>query len=606
MLIQEQINDINKNIPNEERLKAEESKLMESCESIEEFSDNISYTDYIWAWVDNFYFDLFVVSLTFVLLGVFLSKYSFQVNSEKYTEIKLHYILFLFATSLNTMILIGIFLEKISMHLLKKTFTNENFLFYINETSSHISAIITITLVMIFIARTIGNFEFNILFFTFKIYTILATTVIFVLFYGLQKYVVLNTTYSFNYTTYLARMKRCLFFDLFIKIIEKIHVFTSEENEVMGNLDSNKILAKGLGVNGMGAYTFNTDIFNSKFQYDEKHPMTFGARLVLMKEFDNIPNFSTKSRSNTIISILDEIKIKAGRKAVKITKSLLRDECIEKMWDLERVFRKPKYFNYFLKQMNFKKNDLINLKFIENSLEKAYKEKYLVSNTLKQLHLAIERISKAIKLFIFILYLVCLYISGTGEFTLVGNTFVAALSIPLITSNINDTVIQPIMFLFIVHPYDVGDRVLIKLNGIVENLVVSRLNVFSTQFYRWDGTSLFVTNKILSKNAICNISKSGSITESHSIHIKTDCSPDLLNNLRNRLIDFVKENNQSYNNYISVNYEKIENAFKVYITVFMQYKSNCHDYEKYLQLRSEFLGNLNKNLCELKMLPNDE
>ena len=137
------------------------------------------------------------------------------------------------------------------------------------------------------------------------------------------------------------------------------------------------------------------------------------------------------------------------------------------------------------------------------------------------------------------------------------------------------------------------------MNGVIENLVVSELNVFSTQFFRWDGTSFFVPNTLLSQTSICNIRRSGPKLENNIIQISADTNPQKLVELKKRLQRFVKKFPTYYTDYILVNYEKIDDSTKLHIKVLMQYKTNIQNYEHYLTLKSNFICYLNKEIINL-------
>lgn len=173
--------------------------------------------------------------------------------------------------------------------------------------------------------------------------------------------------------------------------------------------------------------------------------------------------------------------------------------------------------------------------------------------------------------------------------------------------------IDCLIFLFCIHPYDVGDRILINLNSSykgatsapansslhegLENLIVKKLNIFSTIFEKFDGTELIVYNNLLMNKYILNVGRSDHLLEIHYLQVTSNTSFYLLNELKIKIKEFLK-NEKNFNEFCMFNYEKIESN-KLFIKVFIDYKENCQDYILYLRSRNKFIKYLNEVVNEL-------
>ena len=71
-------------------------------------------------------------------------------------------------------------------------------------------------------------------------------------------------------------------------------------------------------------------------------------------------------------------------------------------------------------------------------------------------------------------------------------------------SNMFDSII----FLFVTHPYDTGDRIFVG----AETLIVKKMGLMSTLFTRWDGTEIYIFNSILCNDMITNVRRSGDVS----------------------------------------------------------------------------------------------
>ena len=77
---------------------------------------------------------------------------------------------------------------------------------------------------------------------------------------------------------------------------------------------------------------------------------------------------------------------------------------------------------------------------------------------------------------------------------------------------------ESILFVFIQHPFDVGDRVII--DG--ETFVIEDIEVFTTKMIRWDGILVYITNFSLCSKIIQNVRRSENQIESLDLKIKGD------------------------------------------------------------------------------------
>lgn len=77
---------------------------------------------------------------------------------------------------------------------------------------------------------------------------------------------------------------------------------------------------------------------------------------------------------------------------------------------------------------------------------------------------------------------------------------------------------EGVIFLFVTHPFDVGDRVFI--DG--QNLIVKELGILTTVFQRFDGQILYSPNAVLATKPITNIRRSSNITQTIELQIDLD------------------------------------------------------------------------------------
>ncbi|EJW03037.1 hypothetical protein EDEG_02578 [Edhazardia aedis USNM 41457] len=154
--------------------------------------------------------------------------------------------------------------------------------------------------------------------------------------------------------------------------------------------------------------------------------------------------------------------------------------------------------------------------------------------------------------------------------------------------------VDSIIFVFFIHPYDVGDRVFIQFDNEKLNMVVKELNIFSTVFTKYDGTHTYVPNSLISTKQITNVRRSGSMSDSHQIKIDLNTKDTDIANLKVDIATFLRKNYEKFEEMFMLNYENIENSRILSCRIFVSTKDNWQNYDDYLKAKGEFL----KFLCD--------
>lgn len=69
---------------------------------------------------------------------------------------------------------------------------------------------------------------------------------------------------------------------------------------------------------------------------------------------------------------------------------------------------------------------------------------------------------------------------------------------------------ESMLFLFVIHPYDVGDLLLVDL----EQVRVKKISLLYTELVRWNGERVFAPNTTLSATKVTNLTRSKTKAES--------------------------------------------------------------------------------------------
>jgi small-conductance mechanosensitive channel len=103
-------------------------------------------------------------------------------------------------------------------------------------------------------------------------------------------------------------------------------------------------------------------------------------------------------------------------------------------------------------------------------------------------------------------------------------------------------VLTSIIFLFIKHPYDVGDRVMLT----DKYYTVKEIRLLSTIFLDENGTSVQAPNAVISNSFIHNIRRSGQMSETFTFDVAYTTTFEQLETLRNQMLAFLTHERRDF------------------------------------------------------------
>ncbi|CAO3592882.1 unnamed protein product [Absidia cylindrospora] len=174
-------------------------------------------------------------------------------------------------------------------------------------------------------------------------------------------------------------------------------------------------------------------------------------------------------------------------------------------------------------------------------------------------------------------------------------TFIMGLS--FMFSNTVKVAFESIMFLFVTHPYDAGDNVLID----DVTLTVHNMGITGTVFIRGDGQMVYAPTTVLMTKLITNVRRSGDMGESITLNVDFRTSTDLVFTLREKLSTWVNDQPREYADGFDVRLQDIVDVNKLVLTIWLPHKGNWQNIGKRLQRRNRFMFMLKDTLDELKI-----
>lgn len=427
-----------------------------------------------------------------------------------------------------------------------------------------------------------------------SILNILTTCLLALIFIIAKDVVVRNIRMGFNHTNYLARIQRCLLEQQFIRTLDvasrKIKGRQGRKSYwVFSN--NGKGREQGEEREGRGSVRREKEERESKDKdilMSDSRSRDSGTRnkMVIFREFERLMNIKIFQKEGPSFS--NDVRQYAKRKGGKMARRFSEDREKFTIRNLKK-YVDGEYLGALATYLGIKEDVVLTEKEVSTVIEKSIRERHAIKRSLVHMDKALMRVSRIATLVVLSFAILALYSSHIEKneiFTGVMATFFGA---GFIFQSSAKNAIDSIIFLFLVHPYDIGDRVHIEIEKEIENMVVSELNVFSTVFYRWDGAKIYVPNHILLQKAIVNVRRSALMAENIKIQIDFDTSTEKIQHLKREIGKFLKKHPKDFTDYFMVNYEDLENTNKLHIKIFLQHNGNWQNYESYMQRRSKFI-----------------
>ncbi|QSZ33972.1 hypothetical protein DSL72_005552 [Monilinia vaccinii-corymbosi] len=247
-------------------------------------------------------------------------------------------------------------------------------------------------------------------------------------------------------------------------------------------------------------------------------------------------------------------------------------------------------FTMFDKDMN---GD-ISMEELETVCVEIGRERKAITASLKDLDSVVSKLN-SILLFIVIVITLLVFISlistsASGVLTSAGST---VLALSWLFSATAQEFLQSIVFVFVKHPFDVGDRVRIygntgsNLQG--DDYFVKEISLLFTEFKKMEGNVVQAPNSYLNTLFIMNQRRSGGLAEAVPITVKFGTTIEQIEQLREELVKFVLSEKREYQGKIITEVTTIYENHSITFNVVFFYKSSWQNELLRLQRRNKFI-----------------
>ncbi|TDL29771.1 hypothetical protein BD410DRAFT_817773 [Rickenella mellea] len=228
---------------------------------------------------------------------------------------------------------------------------------------------------------------------------------------------------------------------------------------------------------------------------------------------------------------------------------------------------------------------------IKTIILKIYKERRFLSRSMRDVGEALRTLDQVLLMFaLVVLFFISLSVFNVNVGASLTSVYSLAIAASFIFKNAAGSAFDAIMFLFVTHPYDTGDRCVIE----EENLVVKKMGLFATIFTRVDGTETYYFNSQLFTKFITNVRRSGKTAENLTMQVAWRTPLAKLDALEKSMNEWLQtEQNRWFEPSTSVTLQKIDFQRHLEITIGIGHNGNWQDWGLRLARKTAFHAAMN-------------
>ncbi|CAN8288106.1 unnamed protein product [Cochlearia groenlandica] len=174
---------------------------------------------------------------------------------------------------------------------------------------------------------------------------------------------------------------------------------------------------------------------------------------------------------------------------------------------------------------------------LKNWVVNAFRERRALALTLNDTKTAVNRLHRIVDVLVSIVIIVIwLLILGiaTTKFLLVISS--QLLLVVFVFGNSCKNIFEAVIFVFVMHPFDVGDRC--EIDGV--QLIVEEMNILTTVFLRFDNQKIVYPNSLLGTKPIGNYYRSPDMQDLIEFFVHIATPPEKITALKQRIFSYME------------------------------------------------------------------
>ncbi|KAG6497358.1 mechanosensitive ion channel protein 10-like [Zingiber officinale] len=233
---------------------------------------------------------------------------------------------------------------------------------------------------------------------------------------------------------------------------------------------------------------------------------------------------------------------------------------------------------------------------LRNWVVKAYLDRKSLALSLNDTKTAVKQLHKlasvVVAIVIIIVTLLLLGFATTKVLVFISSQL---LLVVFVFGNSCKTVFESIIFVFIMHPFDVGDRCVV--DGV--QMVVEEMNILTTTFLRYDNEKIFYPNAVLLTKPISNFYRSPDMNDTIEFAVDVSTSIESIGGLKFKLKLYIDSKPNHWHPNHSIVVKDIVNVNKMNMALNVRHTMNFQNIAEKNNRRSDLILELKKIFEEL-------
>ncbi|KAJ6333219.1 hypothetical protein OIU77_009143 [Salix suchowensis] len=248
----------------------------------------------------------------------------------------------------------------------------------------------------------------------------------------------------------------------------------------------------------------------------------------------------------------------------------------------------------------------ISKKCLKNWVVNAFRERRALALTLNDTKTAVNKLHRMVNFLVgIVIAVIWLLILGiaTSKFLLFLSS--QLLLVAFVFGNTCKTVFECIIFLFVIHPFDVGDRC--EIDGV--QMVVEEMNILTTVFLRYDNQKIIISNSVLATKAIGNYYRSPDMGDAVEFLVHLATPAEKIVTVKQKINSYIENKKDHWYPSPLIIFKDAEDLTRVRIAVWLTHTMNHQDMGERFVRRSLLLDEMMRIFRELdiqyRLLPLD-
>ncbi|KAM4066623.1 mechanosensitive ion channel domain-containing protein [Hirsutella rhossiliensis] len=272
--------------------------------------------------------------------------------------------------------------------------------------------------------------------------------------------------------------------------------------------------------------------------------------------------------------------------------------------DLKHVFETQDEVDAAFSVFDKDLNGDISIEEFETVCNEIHLEKKAIAASLKDLDSVIEKLDKVFLVIIVVIAVIVFIsiLSGSAAAGLAsaGTSF---LGLAWMLQATAQEFLQSVIFVFIKHPFDVGDRVTIygstgaDMTG--DDYYVTEISLLYTEFKKMQGHIVQAPNSLLNTLFILNQRRSNGLADVLPLEMRFGTPACLIDELKDRMLDYCLNNKRDFQPTIITEMTKLDQVRSCHMNMVFMHKSNFQNELLRLNRHNKFVTELMHQMTQL-------